>query len=340
MNNKLAILFIVLLVNVYAALGATEVAAATAENNKPKKLASKSKLKVNKGPNVKANSMGAEGKAKKVFSKAKAKNTASQSKANIRALDVYGEANCDCIDCPAFTSSQCDDFSSYCNDGYSCTAGDTTAECYYSGYADDDYTCSDLEDACASECSSTYGCNYYYFDCEGFDDGSSNDCFHESTMITYKGKSYSLADLQAGKEPECRIPHTPNSRGVVVSAKCGDQTHKLRVTDTHLVATSKGFQLAYSLQSGDVVFNDIDGKSLCTVTSVSKEPKVERYFGLNCLSSEVLADGIKSSTFGDFHTLPSWYMSYAGSLVGVDTASYVGAYIAEWYLGPPSNKTN
>jgi hypothetical protein len=97
------------------------------------------------------------------------------------------------------------------------------------------------------------------------------------------------------------------------------------------MATTKGFQLAYSLKVGDVLFGDYHEEH-CTVTSVQKEMSIQKYFGLNCVHSEVLVSGLRASTFGDFHTLPSWYMTYVGGLVGSDAASTIGGYIAEWYF--------
>jgi hypothetical protein len=97
------------------------------------------------------------------------------------------------------------------------------------------------------------------------------------------------------------------------------------------MATPQGFRLAYSLKPGDVLFGDYDGHSLCTVKSVQKEEEVQQYFGLNCVHSEVLASGLRASTFGDFHTLPSWYMTYVGGLVGPEAASIMGEYIADWF---------
>lgn len=157
---------------------------------------------------------------------------------------------------------------------------------------------------------------------------SDDDCFHVESKIDYKGVEYTYDELKAGKEPECTVPHSPFSKGVVISTSC-DKT--VRVTDTHLMATTKGFQLAYSLKAGDVLYGDYD-KDMCTVTSVEKEKTTQQYFGLNCVHSEVLASGLRASTFGDFHTLPSWYMTYVGGLVGTDTASFLGEYIAEWYF--------
>jgi hypothetical protein len=169
---------------------------------------------------------------------------------------------------------------------------------------------------------------YYTVGCSG---GSSDDkvgfCFHEDTKIDYKGVEYTFEELKAGKEPECTVPHTPSSKGVVISTSC-DKT--VRVTDTHLMATTKGFQLAYSLKAGDVLFGDY-GKDMCTVKSVEKEKSTQQYFGLNCVHSEVLASGLRASTFGDFHTLPSWYMTYVGGLVGSEAASSLGEYVAEWW---------
>ena len=176
------------------------------------------------------------------------------------------------------------------------------------------------------------GCSYPYsnFRLEiSTEDASDDDdvCFHVETKINYKGVEYTYEDLLSGKEPECTVPHTPTSKGVVISTSCDKS---VRVTDTHLMATTRGFQLAYSLKPGDVLFGDYDD-SRCTVRSVVKESEYQQYFGLNCVHSEVLASGIRASTFGDFHTLPSWYMTYVGGLIGSDTASHVGEYVAEWY---------
>ena len=155
-------------------------------------------------------------------------------------------------------------------------------------------------------------------------------CFHIDTTIDYKGSKYTYEDFLNGHVPECTVPHTPNSVGVVVSTTCGKT---LRLTDTHLVATSKGFRMAYSLKPGDVLFGDYNGTELCTVEKVRKESSVQQYFGLNCVHSEVLASGLRVSTFGDFHTLPSWYMSYIGGMVGSSYASSFGKVVAEWYYG-------
>jgi len=160
-------------------------------------------------------------------------------------------------------------------------------------------------------------------------DGSDDDvCFHVDSKIDYKGVEYTYEELKAGKEPECTVPHSPSSKGVAISTTC-DKT--VRVTDTHLMATTKGFQLAYSLKAGDVLFGDYS-KDMCVVKSVEKEKTTQQYFGLNCVHSEVLASGLRASTFGDFHTLPSWYMTYVGGLVGSETASSLGGVIAEWYF--------
>jgi hypothetical protein len=167
--------------------------------------------------------------------------------------------------------------------------------------------------------------------------GNDNVCFHSDSLITYKDKIYTHSQLVNGEEPECTVPHSPLSKGVVVETLCTDDqsilvTNKtLRVTDTHLVATTRGFQLAYSLKKGDILFGgfaDTVGEK-CVVELVRKEMSIQTYFGLNCLHSEVLSDGIRVSTFGDFHTLPSWYMTYVGGLVGAETASVIGDFVTD-----------
>jgi len=153
-------------------------------------------------------------------------------------------------------------------------------------------------------------------------------CFHVDSTIDYKGVEYTYEDLLAGREPECTVPHAPFSYGVQVMTSCGKT---LRVTDTHLVATTKGFQLAFSLKPGDVLFGDYSNTNHCVVQAVKKELTQQQYFGLNCVYSEVLASGLRASTFGDFHTLPSWYMTYVGTVLGAVQASRLGAVVAEWY---------
>jgi hypothetical protein len=144
-----------------------------------------------------------------------------------------------------------------------------------------------------------------------------------------------MTELVDGKVPECNVPHAPHSIGVVIQTTC-DKT--IRLTDTHLVATTKGYQTAVSLIAGDVLFgSENDDNDTCVVVGNFKESSVQQYFGLNCIHSEVLVNGIRASTFGDFHTLPSWYMYYAGEVLGVTKASKMGDYVAEWYYWTKSN---
>ena len=99
------------------------------------------------------------------------------------------------------------------------------------------------------------------------------------------------------------------------------------------MATPLGFRQAYSLKPGDFLFAGYssDEKTECVVQTVEKEREEQQYFGLNCLHSEVLSSGLRASTFGDFHTLPSWFMAYVGAVLGIDTASVLGNYITEWW---------
>ncbi len=54
-----------------------------------------------------------------------------------------------------------------------------------------------------------------------------------------------------------------------------------------------------------------------------------RYFGLNCLHSEVLANGIKTSTFGKYHAIPAWWMRVVGGALGPKRASSLGDFMVE-----------
>lgn len=153
-------------------------------------------------------------------------------------------------------------------------------------------------------------------------------CFHVASSINYQGKTYSFEQLNAGDEPECTIPHAPRSLGVRVVTTCNKTA---RVTDTHLMATSKGYRMAYSLKPGDILFGSFGDEDRCEVLRVEKEGSEQQYFGLNCVHSEVLVSGLRASTFGDFHTLPSWYMSYVGRYFGPQVSSKLGTYISELF---------
>ena len=226
---------------------------------------------------------------------------------------------------------------------YSCKSGAASCEVGVSGTCGDvtqdqldvicEAVCSAIESD-SSSCTYTSNAGTCTSESSGSSGGGSNSCFHESTIITYKGARYTMTELLNGAEPECHVPHTPSARGVVVSASCSGEEREakqVRLTDTHLVATSKGYQLAHTLRAGDMLFGDAEGSQSCSVINITKEERSAKYFGLNCVHSEVLADGLRTSTFGDFHTLPSWYMYYAGLALGPESASRLGDAVADVY---------
>jgi hypothetical protein len=154
---------------------------------------------------------------------------------------------------------------------------------------------------------------------------TSGTCFHESTKISYKDSIYSLEEFSA--HPECRIPHIVSSNGVSISTTCGSS--QLRLTADHLVFTSKGLVTASSLSAGDILFSDLKETQQCRVTKITAETD-QRYFGLNCLESTVLANGIKTSTFGRLHSIPATWMSWTGSVFGIEKASRWGDNFVEF----------
>lgn len=148
-------------------------------------------------------------------------------------------------------------------------------------------------------------------------------CFHESTRITYAGSEYSLAELAL--LPACHIPHQPTADGVSIRTVNG---RRLRLTADHLVFTARGLVAAGEVHQGDVLFSDLAEQQPVEVESVAAD-KGQRYFGLNCLRSEVLADGFKTSTVGHYHLLPSLWFRYAGSLLGIERASRLGDHVVQ-----------
>ena len=212
----------------------------------------------------------------------------------------------------------------------SCTDGETEVEC-------EEFVCDgddgeDAPDLCDQFCASLNCTANSTLTC---DSNLDFPCFHEDTLIHYKEDQYTMEDLLNRNEPECRVPHIVESVGVVITTSCGDEP--LRLTEDHLVYTASqdddsGVLLeAMNLKTGDIVFSDLDHKlegKQCMIVSVTREKAPQKYFGLNCLRSEVLAGGIHTSTFGTYHTIPAIYMYQIGSMFGIDAASQLGDYLS------------
>ncbi len=151
-------------------------------------------------------------------------------------------------------------------------------------------------------------------------------CFHKDTQISYNGRVHSMKDFQNG-HAECRVPHVVKSQGVIVHSSCA--TKPLRLTNDHLVFSSRGMVAASELKQGDVMYKDLVQSQACQVLRVEQEKDVQDYFGLNCLNSVVLADGVKTSTFGKLHTLPAVWFSWIGRIAGIERASRWGDALAD-----------
>jgi hypothetical protein len=125
-----------------------------------------------------------------------------------------------------------------------------------------------------------------------------------------------------------------SSNGVRIETSCGNSgTKVLRLTGDHLVYTSAGLRSASNIAIGDTVFGDLTEIEMCHVFHVTKEDnslQYQTYFGLNCVDSVVLADGIKTSTFGLYNFIPAAWMKYASRLLGVKRASSLGDSIVQW----------
>mmetsp|Transcript_20059 Transcript_20059/g.28825 ORF Transcript_20059/g.28825 Transcript_20059/m.28825 type:complete len:257 (-) Transcript_20059:188-958(-) len=201
-----------------------------------------------------------------------------------------------------------------------CITNITSIACYEFQCSDDD----DMEDECITWCH-TLQCQLHSYTCES----NIKKCYHENTLIEYNHTQLSMNDLIQDKQSECYIPHIIQSIGVILTVQCHQHIHTLRLTDNHLVVTSNGYQTAVSLQYGDTVYSY--NKQVCSVVSVERETQPQKYFGLNCLQSEVIANGILTSTFEDLHFLPSWYMYIAGNIFGISRASRFGEFISQWY---------
>ena len=169
--------------------------------------------------------------------------------------------------------------------------------------------------------------------------GGGNVCFHHSTVIEYLGQRYTMQELVEGKAAQCRVPHTvTSSDGVIIETDCTSSSlPPLHLTGDHLVYTMRdGLKAAHAVAVGEVLFADLQQTKRCTVTKVSKSSATsegDTYFGLNCVgsSSQVLANGIKTSTFGHYHAVPAAWMRIVGHWFGIERASRWGNTLAHWW---------
>ena len=82
----------------------------------------------------------------------------------------------------------------------------------------------------------------------------------------------------------------------------------------------------------DILFQDLDENVPCRLLGVEQEHSLSRFFGLNCKNSNVLASGIKTSTFEKAHTIPSFWMSIMSKIMGVKRASALGAQFEKFAM--------
>lgn len=236
--------------------------------------------------------------------------------------------SCSCTGC-TWTAVNCNSADHTCvsengTPAQDCQEGDTEYRCI----AEDDECGRDEDDSDCSDYCTQYGCDGHTFTCTEENDND-NDCLHADSLVTYKGREFTLAQLLDGAEPECVIPHVVTQRGLAVQTSCGT----VRATKSHLVLSTNGYVPVSSLKAGVDSLLAGEGKdTVCTVTAVTEEEHEQQYFGLNCLHAEVLVNGLQISTFGSYHTVPAWYMYVAGTLFGVRAASAVGDIVAQWFF--------
>jgi len=116
--------------------------------------------------------------------------------------------------------------------------------------------------------------------------------------------------------------HTLRGSGLRVHTSCS-ATQSLRVTESHLVYANGGIRAASTLRVGDVLYADVQQQRPCIINSIEHEYN-QLYWGINCVESDVLANGIKISTFGIQHSIPAAWMRYAAKVIGIDYASRLG----------------
>jgi len=109
--------------------------------------------------------------------------------------------------------------------------------------------------------------------------------------------------------------------GVHVRTECG---HSLKLTREHLVWAEGGFMRAGDVRQGHRV--RVAGDETCAVASV--EPAQGPWFGVQCLESEVKANGVHASVFAHYHAVPAVYMRWMGWAVGARRAAELGQHVS------------
>ncbi len=166
-------------------------------------------------------------------------------------------------------------------------------------------------------------------------------CFDESTVISYEGRDWTLEQLLSAESGDgaanpkpCSVPHVVKATGVTISAACSGEAaeRRLRLTNDHPGVHEIGFEasVCFGASDHDVLFSDLEQTKECSVIMAVPESSEQRYFGLNCLESVILANGLKASTFGRYHTVPAAWMKWIGSALGVDRASRWGDSVVEF----------
>lgn len=166
-----------------------------------------------------------------------------------------------------------------------------------------------------------------------------NTCFHHTTIITYNNIRYTMDNFLGGKVKDCVIPHVIESIGMTITisyknVKSEEQTMYLMLTPEHLVwsNTNNGFTKAGYLTIGDTVIINGDGdkNNIGTIKNLAMHNTPGKYFGLNCINSQVFANDIYVSTFGYTHAIPSLWMKYIGQYYGIQQASKWGDTIVNY----------
>jgi hypothetical protein len=144
-----------------------------------------------------------------------------------------------------------------------------------------------------------------------------NACFHQDTCIVHADSQLRLADLR--QHAAFAVPHIITTDGLAIHTDSGAV---LRVTPNHMIFSQRGVHRADELCVGDTLFTSLDEKQRCRVVKIAVEHQ-QTYFGLNAETTEILADGIKVSVFGNHHVAPSLWFRLMSPVIGVAAASTI-----------------
>lgn len=150
-------------------------------------------------------------------------------------------------------------------------------------------------------------------------------CFRDDMLISLGPGAPPLSLEELERVPECTVPH----KVVRMDGLCAHMAdgQEICLSPDHLVWQHNSPARADTLFPSGLLMTQYNTTS--SIVRISRDYGPRVYFGLNCANTSIVhVNGIKASTFGSYHALPSLWMYWASKIVGITWASRIGSFLA------------